>query len=86
MFAIVSTLQEKISKVDCFLPFTVSSKFTFRYKHFSLKIFSNSECKKLKKILLAFEICFQKIKKRVNWSNNIVKTKKYTISIEIGIF
>ena len=62
----------------------VSSIFTFRYKHFFLlKIIFLFWMQKIKK---NFEICFWKITKRVNWSNNIVKTKKCTISIEIGIF
>jgi hypothetical protein len=39
---------------------------------------------KIKEHFISFRKIFLKNKKRVNWSNNIVKTKKCTISIEMG--
>ena len=41
---------------------------------------------KIKEDFISFRKKILKNKKRVNWSNNIVKTKKCTISFEIGIF
>ena len=88
MFAIVNTKQKNLIffKIDDFfylLP--VRANLLSGTYIFSLKIFFYTECKKLKRIF-SFWNMFLKNKKRVNWSNNIVKTKKCTISFEIGIF
>ena len=64
MFAIVSSLQKKsiFVKIDDFFYLLWLKLIYFQVKIFSLKNFFYSECKKLKRILLALEICFWKIK------------------------
>ncbi len=74
------------SKIDDFLyPLPVQVNLLSGTNIFSLKNFFLFYMQKIKENFISFRNMFSKNKKRVNWSNNIVKTK-CKISIEMGIF
>jgi len=84
MFAIVSSLQKKILifiKIDDFFYLL-----WLKLIYYQVQNFFAEKLQKIKENFISLRIMFLINKKRVNWSNNIVKTKKCTISIEIGIF